>query len=58
MIAYYQPEFEEYVPFKGAYTTMQAVENTVYNDVITPDFSSLYPNAIRSMNACLITYNT
>ena len=56
-ICYQQADIENYTRFKGAYTDRVAKENTVYNDVICPDFTSLYPNSIRSMNACLTTIN-
>ena len=56
-VCYQQADLDGYVKFKGAYTDRVAQENTVYKDVIMPDFTSLYPNSIRSMNACLTTIN-
>lgn len=41
--------------FDGAYCETFAQPCQAYSEVICPDFASLYPSALMSMNACLTT---
>jgi len=52
-ISYYESGLSS--GYKGAYCETVAVAGQVYSNCMCADFASLYPNSMRSFNACLLT---